>query len=191
MHAQRQNDIIPLPALGARSVKERYPNRITALREAKGWTQRELAQATVISESQISKIERGATMTLEAQYKIAKALECDPWELFPEWAERKPSDHIRSLWPAMSNAALDDLLTQLGLHRGNDCAKDVRGETTNTTADAAPVRIEHAPGSGMSGVLGIVATAGELSKIEIKDNTVTMFFRERKPPKSDQKDADE
>jgi len=53
-----------------------YGERITQVREQKGWSQRELARRTGFSNQQISKVETGAVNTpVETIARIAEALE--------------------------------------------------------------------------------------------------------------------
>jgi transcriptional regulator with XRE-family HTH domain len=62
--------------------QQRIGQRIAAAREAKGWSQRELADELGVSETQISRYERGRTSPKPARYEaLANALEV-PAETF-------------------------------------------------------------------------------------------------------------
>jgi transcriptional regulator with XRE-family HTH domain len=63
-----------------------YGNRIKELRERLGLRVRDLAQAVGVNDAQISKLERGLTNLSQAWlYRLAKPLQCQPWEILPEW----------------------------------------------------------------------------------------------------------
>lgn len=60
-------------------------NRIREAREAKGWNQRELAEATHTCQAIISELERGVRKPwLRVAKKLAKALGVPIEEIFPE-----------------------------------------------------------------------------------------------------------
>lgn len=67
---------------------EDAPNRIRALRMARGWSQQRLADAINMSKMNISEIERGNVMlNLDHMRRIARVLGCNPGDLL------KPSDN--------------------------------------------------------------------------------------------------
>lgn len=61
------------------------PNRIKALREARGWSQDKLAEKSGLGRETISRLEnRERHLTGKYVYPLAKALDCHPGELFRE-----------------------------------------------------------------------------------------------------------
>lgn len=59
-------------------------NRIEIIRKQKGLTQEQLAKLLNCNQGVIQKIEKGITkLNTVWMRKIAKALECEPWELLP------------------------------------------------------------------------------------------------------------
>lgn len=58
------------------------PNRLRALREAKGLTLRELADRVGTSNQQLSHLELGKRqLTTDWLMRLAAALDCHPWEI--------------------------------------------------------------------------------------------------------------
>lgn len=64
-------------------------DRIKELREAKGWTQAELAIQAGISQGVIGKIESGITKKTEKLVEIAHALDVEPGDINPKFKPRK------------------------------------------------------------------------------------------------------
>jgi transcriptional regulator with XRE-family HTH domain len=58
---------------------------IANLRKKKGWTQRELAQATRLSTGHIANIEEGARPGIKTMALIAEALGVEVSALYKEW----------------------------------------------------------------------------------------------------------
>lgn len=57
---------------------------VRVLRTMKGWSQTDLAAAAQVAQSSISRIEAGSKQISDAaRVRIAKALEVNPYELFP------------------------------------------------------------------------------------------------------------
>jgi transcriptional regulator with XRE-family HTH domain len=76
-------------------MRPRYENHVRDLRQARGMNQVELARASKLSEATISKIERGeGQLTQTNAGKIALALNCAIWELFPEWVGSAECDFV-------------------------------------------------------------------------------------------------
>lgn len=62
-----------------------HPNRIAAAREAAGLTQEQLAGQVGMDYRTLGKLERGdSRLRWEVAQRIARALECTPFELVPE-----------------------------------------------------------------------------------------------------------
>ncbi len=60
-------------------------NRIRALRQRRGWTLQQLADASGTSKSQIDKLEKGERrLTVDWMVRLAKPLGCDPRDLLAE-----------------------------------------------------------------------------------------------------------
>ena len=67
------------------SKQEEFGKRVRALREAKDWSQEDLADASRLHRTYISGIERGTrNPTLTVIWQLADALEVSPSELFGE-----------------------------------------------------------------------------------------------------------
>jgi phage repressor protein C with HTH and peptisase S24 domain len=62
-------------------------NRIRELRQARGWSLQQLADASGTSKSQIDKLEKGdRRLTVDWMVRLAKPLKCDPRDLMGELA---------------------------------------------------------------------------------------------------------
>lgn len=69
--------------IGAMDIRKRFGKRVKALREAKGWSQEELADRAGLHRTYISAVERTVrNPTLTVIGRIAKALEVSMTELF-------------------------------------------------------------------------------------------------------------
>jgi transcriptional regulator with XRE-family HTH domain len=65
------------------NLQQRFGKLVAAHRRQRGWTQRQLAEATELSDDMIAKIEVGGTgASFPTIERIAGALEVDPAELF-------------------------------------------------------------------------------------------------------------
>ena len=67
------------------SKQEEFGKKVRELRESKGWSQEDFADASNLHRTYISGIERGVrNPTLTVVWQIAKALEVSPCKLFVE-----------------------------------------------------------------------------------------------------------
>jgi len=153
-------------------MRAKYRNRIAELRERKGWRQVDLARAVQAVESQISKLERfELPMSQDWMYRIAKALECDPWELLPEWAERSAGQHIETLWPRTCDEDKERLIRKyLAVYEDFLCAQRRAG---------TPIEFVHAETEGA------VATGSTLMLIEVAGDNLkrVTYYRPVVPEK--------
>jgi len=108
-------DEIPLPQDETVSRGEKHPNRMEAIRNARGYSRKQMALLLGCHESQVFKVERGDTpMTLDWLYRVATALHCLPFELLPLWEQ--PSIKkvtIERLWSDLSEADRAETLANL------------------------------------------------------------------------------
>jgi transcriptional regulator with XRE-family HTH domain len=145
----------------------KLPNRVAAIRSARNLKMIEVANAVEVNPSQISKLERSEIpLNQEWMNRLAPVLSCDPWEFLPQWAERSPAEHIVRIWGDVEAEARPELLEIL---------------TTNYDAlvenGADNLRVEHAPGSGMTGAL-----TSKLVQLRVDDSgtyNLTIFYRPR------------
>ncbi|MGR2678695.1 helix-turn-helix domain-containing protein [Chromobacterium haemolyticum] len=95
---------------------EQYGERIRAAREARGWTQEQLARKVGIGRSTLSTIEsNGLDTTTEVFFSLAKALNLNPNWLYAGKGPREPVVPSESAY--VSAESLDDLAEKL-LDRG-------------------------------------------------------------------------
>ena len=82
--------------------------RVRQIREAKGWTQADLAEASGINQGFISKVENGtANPTLDKIEIIARALGVQPYELFsPDGLKARALMAIGQMPDAKAEAAV-------------------------------------------------------------------------------------
>jgi transcriptional regulator with XRE-family HTH domain len=81
----------------------KFPERLLALRRAKGYTQQSLADASGIHVQQIKRYEtRTAQPSVEALIKLARTLGVSTDELLFDSDERGPSDDLRLQFEALS-----------------------------------------------------------------------------------------
>lgn len=67
-------------------------NRIKEIRKSRGMSQEALGEHVGLQKAGISKLERGSVkLTTEHISKIAKALKCEPWELFSDTSYEQPA----------------------------------------------------------------------------------------------------
>ncbi len=68
-----------------RQQQEKFGRRIKALREKKGWTQNQLAEASGVPRTDLPQVEHGQLdITLATIHALAKGLGVKPAELFEE-----------------------------------------------------------------------------------------------------------
>lgn len=102
---------------GADVSRTKHPNRIAKVREAAGLNASELAAAMGVGNSQVSKLERGENaLTQDWMYRIAKALNCSPFELLPEWELRTEDDAMRLIerrFLSLENGSRQEMISRL------------------------------------------------------------------------------
>lgn len=83
------------------------PNRLKMLRERRGLTQQQVADAVDVSHVQISRLERNKQDLTEAMvYRLAATLGCHPGELFAPLESDPLLDEARSHLSQMTEAQL-------------------------------------------------------------------------------------
>lgn len=66
-------------------ILKRFGEKLRKMRTEKGISQDTLSRLTDIDRSYVGRIDRGeVNITLDKLYSLARALECQPWELLPE-----------------------------------------------------------------------------------------------------------
>lgn len=87
----------------------KFPDRLLALRKAKGYTQQSLADASGIHVQQIKRYEtRTAQPSVEALVKLARTLGVSTDELLFAPDERGPSDDLRLQFEALSQFSAEE-----------------------------------------------------------------------------------
>lgn len=86
-----------------------FPDRLLAIRKAKGYTQQSLADASGIHVQQIKRYEtRTAQPSVEALIKLARTLGVSTDELLFAPEERGPSDDLRLQFEALSHFSAEE-----------------------------------------------------------------------------------
>lgn len=143
----------------------KLPNRVAELRQKRELKMVEVARAVQVNPSQISKLERSEIpLNQDWMERLAPVIGCDPWEFFPQWAERSPAEHILRMFHEVDPAARAELLETLA----------------NGFDHEAPLpegyRLEHGSGTGMNGA----AAGSRLVHLRVSDNgayDLTIFYR--------------
>lgn len=102
----------------ARKVPERFAVRmgaiVKALRDKKGWTQRELAeQAGISSHNQVSRLEMGYNVEVADYFRCARALGCRDIVEMVQSGDDPMLMGVLRLWPALDESARRDALRRI------------------------------------------------------------------------------
>lgn len=87
MDVQGSPNYLSRPLFPVTAVPDGFGGMLRDARVARRWSQERLALRSGLDRRTVGRLERGAPPTADSVFRLAHALELDPWELVPGWPE--------------------------------------------------------------------------------------------------------
>jgi transcriptional regulator with XRE-family HTH domain len=100
-----------MPALTPADALDEFGSLMRAARDAKGWSQRELASQTGIAQSEVSALEAGTRRDIRASTvaRLARHLSLDPRQLAAAAVKRAGTHDTPRIGPMSDDSAVQDI----------------------------------------------------------------------------------